>query len=251
MRRGFGGLSSQAWGAPVPSGAVPSGPPPLAVLAAHPRVIQLMRDGMMKNFFWLMAAFLVGCSSSRPYKPLPWEAKLIQVHKAQPFPNEVSPSVDTGKFHWLGIIDTFYVEGKDSQSVLYIKAEHHYWDYIEDFSIQREKMFVSPLGAGSFWYRKEVKNEPVDTTKARLSILAHKRNIGMFYGALSGEKGGLPILNGAGVRFIHRQFYSTRIWSYEIRKDSSGNYKEVNHQVLMVPGPGINDPEDKEDEEEK
>jgi hypothetical protein len=190
---------------------------------------------------------LGGCASSRSYRPLPWEAELYQAYGKYPFPNEVVPDTDSGKsLQWLGVIDTFWVEGNDSASSLYIKAQHKYWDYVEDFSIQREKMFVSPFGGGPFVYRKEIANRPIDTVYKDMAELAHKNNIGIFYGKIAGSRVSPPLLDGTRARFIHRQFYSTGIWSYEIKKDSAGNYRMENLKILKVAGPGINDPEDKE-----
>lgn len=198
-----------------------------------------------------LIAVLTGCASLGPsshaYKPLPWEAPFQRDYSKYPFPNEISADHDLGKrIHWLGIIDSFWIDGDDSSSTLHIAAQHKFWDYIEDISIQREVMFVSPLGAGAFVYTKVLNTKPDDSTIAALSDLAHKNNIGMFYGEYSGSINGVPVLEGDRVRFIHRQFYSTRILSYEIKRDSTGEYNMADVTILKVAGPGINDPEDTE-----
>jgi hypothetical protein len=211
------------------------------------RKFQIRGQGVPMKFFLAMVMLMgiMGCASSRDYKPLPWEAPLYETHKKTPFPNEVTAGNIGNPIHWLGIIDTFWVEGDSARSILNIEAEHKYWDYIEDFSVQREKMFVSPFGAGKFIYRKKLENQPIDTTMKHMSVLAEKKNIGMFYGKLEEVKDGIPILDGDRARFIHRQFYSTRIWEYKMVKDSAGNYEMADFKTLMLPKAGINDPEDK------
>jgi hypothetical protein len=202
--------------------------------------------------YWRLLLFIISpvafsaCASSRLYKPLPWETDLYKVHSKYPLPNEIQGTDSIRSIQWVGIIDSFWVEGNDQASILFIRASHKYWDYIEDFSIQREKMFVSPLGGGSFIYRKSILNRPVDSTKYDMSRLAQKNNLGIFYGRTVPGPDSVPVLEGVRVRFIHRQYYSTRIWSYEFKKDSTGAYRMENFKELKLAGPGINDPEDKE-----
>ena len=62
-------------------------------------------------------------------------------------------------------------------------------------------------------------------------------------------KDSLPVLDGIAMRIIHEQFYSTKIFSYKAKRDSSGmvilngkGYPELDDfKVLKIAGPGEND----------
>ena len=47
---------------------------------------------------------------------------------------------------WTGIILASHLE----ESSIVTEYEHHYWDFVEDYSIQRQIAFVSPRGEGLF-----------------------------------------------------------------------------------------------------
>ena len=49
---------------------------------------------------------------------------------------------------WTGVVAErrMFPDGKAMGFVI----EHHYWDWVEDFGLQREHLFLSPRGEGKF-----------------------------------------------------------------------------------------------------
>ncbi|MCD6051346.1 MAG: hypothetical protein K0Q55_2750 [Verrucomicrobia bacterium] len=105
-----------------------------------------------------VVAFTSGCPRSAPgsqaYRPLPqWEAKFFKQAKRDVFPNDVRqhPDAFTNTLvAWTGVITNIAFFNDGSSRVARVTAEHHYFDWIEDKSIQRERFFLSPRGEGAF-----------------------------------------------------------------------------------------------------
>jgi hypothetical protein len=91
---------------------------------------------------------------SRAYRPLPqWEAKFSAQANRTVFSNDVRQHPDSFTntlVAWTGIITNIEYFTNASPHVVRFTAVHHYFDWIEDDSIQREKFFMSPRGEGSF-----------------------------------------------------------------------------------------------------
>lgn len=91
---------------------------------------------------------------SRAYQPLPqWEAKFFAQAKRDVFPNDVhqKPGVAVNTLVvWTGIITNIEFRGDESSRFARLTVEHHYFDWIEDFSVQRARYFLSPRGEGFF-----------------------------------------------------------------------------------------------------
>ena len=68
------------------------------------------------------------------------------------FPDDVRQDVDAHRstlVTWVGIIESARWLDRDHPTAEFL-LEHHYWDWIEDHSIQREVAFLSPRGEGRF-----------------------------------------------------------------------------------------------------
>jgi hypothetical protein len=99
-----------------------------------------------------------GCSGivpgSRAYRPLPqWEARFSAEARRDVFPNDVRQHPDAYTnvlVAWTGVITNIEYFTNASPRVVRFTAVHHYFDWIEDNSIQREKFFMSPRGEGDF-----------------------------------------------------------------------------------------------------
>lgn len=114
------------------------------------------------NLFALLLAgvaiFTSGCPGigpgSRAYRPLPqWEAKFSVQARRDVFPNDVRQHPDSFTntlVVWTGVITNIEVFSNVSPRVVRFTAVHHYFDWIEDISIQRERFFLSPRGEGAF-----------------------------------------------------------------------------------------------------
>ena len=94
---------------------------------------------------------------SRPYQPLPkWEAKFSETARRDVFPNDVRQNSDGFTnilVVWTGIITNIHYLEDRPPRLVQITAVHHYFDWVEDFGIQRERFFLSPRGEGAFAVR--------------------------------------------------------------------------------------------------
>jgi hypothetical protein len=101
---------------------------------------------------------LLGCPGFFPgsqlYKPLPkWERQFFEKAKRDIYPNDVRKSSKTYEkalIVWPGIIKSITIDTENSSQIARFTIEHHYFDWIEDFGIQRERYFLSPRGEGLF-----------------------------------------------------------------------------------------------------
>jgi hypothetical protein len=94
---------------------------------------------------------------SRAYRPLPqWEARFSAQADRRVFPNDVRQHPDSFTntlVAWTGIITDIEYLTNPAPRMVRFTAAHHYFDWIEDISIQRERFFMSPRGEGSFAVR--------------------------------------------------------------------------------------------------
>jgi hypothetical protein len=91
---------------------------------------------------------------SRTYQPLPqWEAKFSAQAKRDVFPNDVrqkpNEAVNT-LVVWTGVITNIEFRSDESSRFARLTVEHHYFDWTEDFSVQRARYFLSARGEGPF-----------------------------------------------------------------------------------------------------
>lgn len=206
-----------------------------------------------KYYLSLMLLCFTACmASSRPYKPLDWEKPYFENAEKYILPLDIRNNPDkylNRDIHWVGIIDTFWVDTQNDTAIVSIVLDQKYYDYIEDFSIQDEKIFLSPRGEGKFIHIKRITNISADTIRSDLSKLAEKGNLGFCYGAFTGLDVRMPVLEGGPIRFIHEKDFATNICSYEVERDADGKVivddrgfpKLKNFKMLKVPGPGKND----------
>jgi len=91
---------------------------------------------------------------SRAYRPLPqWESKYAANARRDVFPKDVrqNPNGYTNTLVvWTGVITNIAFFRDGTSRVARITAEHHYFDWVEDISIQKERFFLSPRGEGLF-----------------------------------------------------------------------------------------------------
>jgi hypothetical protein len=182
---------------------------------------------------------------------LPWEEPLLIDAAKIIMPSDVISNPEKYKgmqIHWVGIVDSFEIV-KENDKVVQFFIDHKYYDYIEDFSIQREKIFLSPKGEGKFIFLQSFPNSPLDSLKIFCKEMTKRKDLAFCYGEFNRIENGLPLLHGIRARFIHEQFYSTKIWSYDIQRDAGGNvipdgrgFPSIGKvDILKIPGPGKND----------
>lgn len=102
----------------------------------------------------LLLIFLLGCPGSNFYRPLPkWEAKFFSQARRDIFPRDVlnNRSKYTNTLVvWTGIIKEIKIDQEADSKVHRFTIEHHYFDWIEDHGVQRERYFLSARGEGNF-----------------------------------------------------------------------------------------------------
>ena len=157
--------------------------------------------------------------SSHHYKPDNWEKPYYDSSLKSVFPSDLikNPEKYADRLvHLMGIVDSVYI---DSNSLVTLRLENKYWDYIEDYSIQDEKMFISEKGDGKFLVSlstvapdqlEEVKKFPAEN---KLLIV---------YGDFKGLADGLPNLAARQIKYIDYEFYTTKVFSYEILRNKNG-----------------------------
>ncbi len=104
-------------------------------------------------------------------------------------------------------------------------VEHHYWDWIEDYSVQREIAFLSPRGEGQFECRFTGKEEIPADQLARVADMAIVYGIPKKVGS-----DGTVVMACPFFKTLRRELYATDIFEY------GRNGSDL--KVLRVPGVG-------------
>ena len=165
-----------------------------------------------------MLFIITGCfPHTSYYKPVSsWEKKSYERASRDIFPEDVKGSLAT--YHdtvvaWPGIIiENKFVENQDDVEIQYT-LEHHYYDWLEDFSIQKEKIFLSPKGEGIFRTFWKIKKEP-DSIEEMKNVSV-PGNLIIVYGIpdLVNEDGSIT-LKSIYIRIIEKKWYRTDILNY-------------------------------------
>jgi hypothetical protein len=101
-----------------------------------------------------LLVLLGGCTlpHTRTYQPVsPWEKQVFTRANRNVFPDDIRN--DLFRSHdalvaWPGVVlASEFVDHEDGIEIQFL-LEHHYYHWIEDFSIQRERVFLSPRGEG-------------------------------------------------------------------------------------------------------
>lgn len=115
----------------------------------------------------------------------------------------------------------------EAKSTAEFVVEHHYWDWIEDHSIQRAVAFLSPRGEGELICQKQSKQD-----RATLPAVD---SVAIIYGyPLEIEPGTNRILLDCKmISFASRNWYATDIWDYGRNYLLKGDRSDF--KVLRVP----------------
>jgi hypothetical protein len=179
-----------------------------------------------------LAFVLIGCPApgSKLFTPEgPLEKQLFPRAKRNVFPDDVraDPAAHrTSVLLWTGIIKAVEPTEVDGRRGLRVLIEHHYWDFIEDYSFQRAIAFLSPRGEGPFEVLFEFH---IPAEKILLDDMA------IVYGTPRGfaEDGRRILLDGAVLRTIRRERYATDIWDYG--RDWLTKHDRKDFRVLRTP----------------
>jgi len=174
---------------------------------------------------FILAVFIIqGCvpgPHTSIYKPSDAESSFFYKADKRIYPSDIRKEFNEykgAKVHWIGIIREQNIVQHDGHHFLKLKIEQKYWDYLEDFSLQRERIFLSPLGEGNFYFVGGIDSSHLD----EISKVAAPPNLAIIYGTVVELEDGDPKILGDYMKFIDEQYYATNIFKYSIVRDSSG-----------------------------
>lgn len=203
-------------------------------------------------FLLSMALLLAGCiATTKTYKPTEAEAPLWKQADRSIFPSDVRRDLAASKgamVQWIGIVREMNFIPWNDQYCLELKLEQRHWDYVEDSSVQQEKIFLSPLGEGTFYFINPIQQGRLEEAKAELVKMAAPPNLALVYGMVADLRSGDPLLHGNFVKLVDESHYATNIFQYEVKRDETGrvvlNEKGMpqltNFEVLKFAEPGRN-----------
>lgn len=178
----------------------------------------------------LVCITCIGCPvgpSTRLYKPVSeWETKAFSKADRSIYPNDVRTDFaahDSSRVAWPGIVLSVTPKNQDTVIEVHFVIQHHYYDWLEDFSIQQERIFLSPRGEGVFettWWVQPT----ADTGKIVQSV----GNMVIVYGIPASVRDSIIILNAYYIREIEREWFATDIFDYGRPGDSM--------RILRIPG---------------
>jgi hypothetical protein len=172
---------------------------------------------MMKIGLWLVClaiiGVLAGCSVPMEYFPgTKMEKAAFSKANRYIFPNDVRKnftSYKTIEVAWPGIIKSVNFQKTKGSLRAMIRAEHHYYDWIEDTTGGPPNIYLSPRGEGSFETDIKV------TTQADSAEIAQL--IGyliIVYGTPYEIKADVIMLKESSSRIIEPKFFVTDVMDY-------------------------------------
>lgn len=185
-------------------------------------------------FIVLMTILLTSCKTlapgSRPYTPADQqEREILTISVRKVFPDDVRANPE--KYNqtvlaWTGILDKAeWLDADQTRAKFTIK--HHYWDWIEDYSVQKAVAFMSPRGEGTF--------NCIRSSSAKGSVLPKIGSMAITYGIplqVSSENGEIT-LDCKTITFAAENWYRTDIWDYGRKFLLNGDGADF--KILRVP----------------
>ena len=190
--------------------------------------------------FFCILFCLSSCSLSGPHSKTytpekgSFEAKLLENSRADLFPDDVRKDIRMYREQlvvWTGIVKRSFVSG----AAIVTDYEHHYWDFVEDYGPQKERVFLSPKGEGNFRCIQKV-SEFGGKEKAPLPPAGY---LAIVYGVVDRlDKDGTVLLRCPPLtKTLGPEKFATDIWTYGRDYVVHGNKSDF--KVLRVPGPGL------------
>jgi hypothetical protein len=189
-----------------------------------------------------------GVMHSNSYKPDADEKQLLEKAARAVFPLDVKKNpaayIDTA-VHWIGIVKDVIILDSNNNSTVLFTLEQKYWDYVEDYSIQDEVMFLSPEGEGEFHAVAQL--ELTDEQKQKLRKMPEEQTLFFCYGNIIADNT-LPAMKISYIKTVDYKYYSTKIFSYKIKRggdgrvltDKTGRPQTDDLKFLKVAGRGQN-----------
>lgn len=169
-----------------------------------------------------VSLFVVSCSclpllpGSRLYQPYSdWEKGEYNKANRSIYPGDVREDITKYQsitIAWTGIIkDTKIYQTDEGIDIIFL-LEHHYYDWIEDFSPRRERIFLSPRGEGLFMTKWSLVKE---TPQSKIEEWTEPGRLLIVYGAPAAVRDDDTIaVKSSYVRNIGKEYYTTEILDY-------------------------------------
>ena len=144
---------------------------------------------------------------SRGYRPgSPSEEEAFAATRRDVHPRDA----DAVEVAWAGVIRAFEVDDFADRIELRFVLEHRFFDWIEDYSVQRERYFVSPRGEGLFAARWPMPRE----ARAEVRDHVHVGDLLLVYGPASRTGGRLAVDPARYVRLVVPDLWRDDIFDY-------------------------------------
>ncbi|HEY79377.1 MAG TPA: hypothetical protein G4O09_09720 [Dehalococcoidia bacterium] len=152
---------------------------------------------------------------SRSYEPISeWEQREYDKANRYIYPDDVREDITkylSVTIAWTGVIKESTVYQTDEGPDIYDLLEHHYYDWIEDFGAQQERILLSPRGEGLFKTKWCVTKE---TTQAELDEMTEPGKLLIVYGKPQAMENDIIIVEASYIRDIGKEWYTTEILDY-------------------------------------
>lgn len=152
---------------------------------------------------------------TRDYQPISdWEQTEFDRAERDVYPDDVRENpedYESTVVAWPGTILESTIEEREDNIEAIFLLEHHYYDWLEDFSIQREKVFLSPRGEGLFTTSCLLKK---DADLAEIRDASAPENMAIVYGTPDRIEDDVVVVKSTYIRAIDRQWYTTEILDY-------------------------------------
>lgn len=162
----------------------------------------------------------MGCESlplahTKVYQPSSnWEEAELKSSDFNIFPDDIRGNIEgykNAKVAWAGIIkDTQYHETASNIQLGFI-VEHHYFDWVQDQSVQRAKFFLSPNGEGKISAVWSIKKNALS---AEIQEASKAGNMIVMYGTPHHVENGIVYLSISYVRTFPSYLFRTDVMDY-------------------------------------
>jgi hypothetical protein len=163
-----------------------------------------------------------GLMKSNSYKADDTEKRLLEKTSNALFPSDIKKNpqayIDI-PIHWIGIVKDIIILDSNNSSTVLFTLDQKYWDYVEDYSIQDEVMFLSPEGEGEF--HAVVQLTLTDEEKQKLRKMPELQTLFFCYGTIIADNT-LPAMKATYIKTVDYKYYSTKIFSYKIKRNEEG-----------------------------
>jgi hypothetical protein len=161
---------------------------------------------------------LSGCPPfphTNDYQPISdWEQREFDEASRDVYPDDVRENLEQYEstvVAWPGIILESTIEEREEDIEVVLLLEHHYYDWLEDYSVQRERIFLSPRGEGLFKTSWSLKK---DADLDEIREVSGPGDLAIVYGRPERIEGDMVLVRSTYVRAIDRQWYTTEILDY-------------------------------------